>query len=53
MCSSDLCLSRDDPTGEKIGFSALSIEPGSEGELRVRNFQIELNPKLGLKTAGN
>ena len=44
------CVDLDDPEGASGGVLALQLHFGDPTEVRFRKFQIELDPKPGLKT---
>jgi len=46
-----LCVDLDDPMGAREGILAFQIHSGGSMQVRYRDFEIELDPKPGLKTA--
>jgi putative heme-binding domain-containing protein len=46
-----LCVDLDDPKGAARGIIAFQLHSGGPMEVRYRNFEVEVNPKLELKTA--
>lgn len=45
-----LCVDLDDPKGATQGIIAFQLHSGGPLEVRYKNFQLEVNPKLELKT---
>ena len=45
-----LCVVLDDPKGAKQGIFAFQLHSGGPMEVRYKNFEVEVNPKGGLKT---
>jgi hypothetical protein len=45
-----LCVDFDDPNGAKQGIIGLQAHAGGPLEVRFKDFELELNPKLELKT---
>jgi hypothetical protein len=45
------CVDLDDPKGARQGIIAFQLHAGGPMEVRFKDFQLELNPKLELTTA--
>jgi len=45
-----LCVDLNDPKGATQGVFAFQLHAGGPLEVRYKNFQVEVNPKAGLKT---
>ena len=41
-----LCVDLDDPAGAKRGIIALQLHSGGPFEVRYKDFELELNPKM-------
>ena len=46
-----LCVDLDDPQIARRGIIGLQVHSGGPMEIRFKDFQLELNPKLDLVTA--
>ncbi|HEX7861697.1 MAG TPA: family 16 glycoside hydrolase [Verrucomicrobiae bacterium] len=44
------CVDLNDPKGAKQGIFAFQLHSGGPMKVRYKNFQVEVNPKAGLKT---
>lgn len=47
-----LCVDLDDPAGARRGVFALQLHAGPPLEVRYRNFQLELDPRVDLAAEG-